>query len=856
MQPSTPRLALTALLLVGLALIARPDRAPEPAARESRTEPSDWWFAQRAYPAGEISPDKVADVRTEVLLRRGAPGTSANLGWRQEGPFNIGGRVTALAAKSGSDLLYMGAADGGVWRSTDGGVHWTNRSDGVSLTSIGALALHPGDTNVLLVGTGEANSSVDSYDGNGVWITRDGGATWATLGLGETRRIGAVRFDPLDPSRLYVGAMGSQFSTGPDRGFYRSTDGGATWQRTLFVNDSTGVSDIAVNPVHPDTIYASTWERVRHYTYRRAAGPGTGIWRSTDRGTTWNRLTSGLPVPGDNTGRIALAVAPSRPATVYAQLTTGVPGGYQGLGFYRSTDGGTNWARRDVGGAYTGAFGGFSWYFGAMAVDPLNADRVWALGVSILRSTDGGASWTNTTGSAHVDQHALWVDPSDTQHLIAGNDGGVYRSFDGGTNWSGSNDLPISQFYAGTVAAYDPGKIIGGLQDNNTVLTQNGPGSWFAVLGGDGFVPLLHPTRPDTLYSEFQFCCSGTGLWRSVNNGVSYSSPFGFTNTDRYNWSTPAAMSPTNPNVILVGSQRVYRSTDAGLTYSVISTDLTRALPAGLTFSTISALAISPIDPSLYYVGTDDGRVWRTDNAGGIWIEVTAGLPIRWVTRVVPDPFDAGVVYVTLSGFGQDELQAHVYRSDDRGASWASIQGDLPDLPANDLVPDPTDPRRLYLGTDFGVWTTHNQGKNWYELGAGMPLQAVADLEYHAASRRLFAFTHGRSTWSIDLNSLPVTAPGAPAPERLALSSPAPNPSRGIVHVRLEMGAPGMLEAQVLDVAGRRVRTLERGQRAAGAHVLEWDGRDERGAAIVAGVYYLRVRTGGGTQVRRIVRTR
>jgi photosystem II stability/assembly factor-like uncharacterized protein len=618
------------------------------------------------------------------------------------GPYNIGGRVTALAVAPGGSTVYLGSANGGVFRSDDGGVNWTSIFEHDFGFSIGALALEPGDPQTVYCGTGEANSAVDTYDGAGLYRTRDGGLTWQGLGLIETRRIARVAVDPSNTQRIYVAAMGTQFSTHSDRGLYRSEDGGQSWSKVLFVSDSTGCNDVVINPAHPETVYCATWERVRHYTYRRAYGPETGIWRSIDHGTTWTRLSTGLPAPSDDVGRIALAIAPSKPSIVYAQFTSGTALGYVGLGCYRTIDGGATWTRRDVAG-FTGIFGGFSWYFGDFGVDPTNSDIVYAMGVDFVRSTDGGANFASVLGAAHVDQHAIWIDPSNPDRVYLGNDGGFWSTTNAGSGsplWTHAVTLDISQFYGGAVDATNSSRLMGGTQDNNTVITSGSPTAWTPVLGGDGFNCLIDPVNTNVLIAEFQYCCSGGGPRRSTNGGASFASPSGIVSSDRFNWCTPLAMNPRNHNLILCGSQRVYRSTNNGVSYATLSGDLTTNTPSSLVYSTLTTLEVSLADTNVYYAGSDDGKVWRTINRGGLWTDVSAGLPVRWVTRVVADPLDPQVVYATLSGFGADEHVAHVYRSTNRGTSWASVAGNLPDVPVNDLVVDPSDTQRLYVATD------------------------------------------------------------------------------------------------------------------------------------------------------------
>jgi photosystem II stability/assembly factor-like uncharacterized protein len=832
--------------------------------RKAHDVAPDWFFAQRAYPLGTIPDGKMTAALEQARLDRASAALTTNLGtltWQLAGPKNIGGRITALAVVPGGTTAYFGAAMGGVFKSTNSGVNWTPVFDAYGSPSIGALAIDPNNSNVVYAGAGEANASVDSYDGEGVFRTTDGGTSWEAIGLAETRRIGAIAVDPSNSNRIYVAAMGSQFSTGPDRGLYRSEDGGATWNRTLFVNDSTGVTDIAINPAHPETVYCATWERVRHYTYRRAFGPGCGIWRSVNSGTTWTKLTTGLPASNDDMGRIGLAIAPTRPSMIYAQIVSGASLGYVGLGLYRSTDGGATWARRDVSGSsFPSSFGGFGWYFGEVAVSPFNSEVVYTCGQYLLRSNDGGQNFSNVTGNAHVDEHALWIDPTNPARVYLGSDGGFFSSTSGGSSWTQSLDTPITQFYAGAVDASNPARLLGGAQDNDCMQT-TGSVNWNSFsFGADGFVVLVDQVNPAVTFGEYQYGSYGAGPQRSVASGGAgtFASPSGFFGSDRFNWNAPYVMSALDHNTMLAASQRVYRSRNNGQSYSVISSDLTtNNLTSLLVYSTITALAISPVDSAVYYSGSDDGKVYCSKNSGQSWTDVSAGLPVRWVTRVTPDPVDPQGVYVTLSGFGMDERLSHVYHSVDRGTTWTSIASNLPDVPANDLLVDPANTSRLFLATDVGVYVSGNGGAYWYPLGQGMPIQAIVDLSLHPGARKLIAATHGRSQWTLDLNDLPVAVSDPLPPARLALALAGPNPFRDQARMTLDLSAPTSVRVAVFDALGRHVRDIADGALPAGRHAIAWDGRDARGVEAPGGVYYVRALAGTyGSQVKRLVKVR
>jgi hypothetical protein len=861
LAPLAGLIALAALWTATPHAVTHPAPGSEP--EDSRGLESDWFVAQRAFPDATIPHERYLEAlerakvdRAALSLRaRGDAAMSGGLTWQLAGPTNIGGRITAIASVAGGNPAYIGSANGGVFKSTNGGVNWTPIFDVFGIPSIGAITIDPSSSSTIYVGTGEANSSVDSYDGAGIYRSDDAGQTWRNLGLMATRRIARIAVDPSDPSRIFVAAMGTQFSTSPDRGLYRSEDGGQTWSQVLFVSDSTGACDVAINPAHPETLYCATWERVRRATYRRAYGPECGIWRSVDHGSTWSQLTSGLPLPSDNLGRIGLAIAPSRPSTVYAQITSGASGGYVGIGFYRSLDGGNTWARRD-GGTYTGNFGGFSWYFGDVTVSPTNPDLVYSLGVALIQSSDGGVSWGNVASSTHADQHALWIDPSNTNRSYLGNDGGLFYAVSGIGSWTKSVDLPITQFYNGAIDPSNVSRLLGGAQDNSSIQTSGPVGSWTTMLGGDGFQCLVDPTNPNIVFAEYQFCSNGSGLLRSASGGSGgFVTPSGFVSSDRYNWDTPIAMDPQNHNVLLVGSQRVYKSTTNGSSYTAVSGDLTTNPVAQLTYGTISALEISPVDGTLYYAGTDDGRVWRSNNSGGSWTEISAGLPVRYVTHLTADPGNSSVVYITLSGFVSDEHVAHVYRSTDQGAHWNAIGAGLPNAPANDLVVDPAHLSTLFVATDVGVYATQDLGGDWFPLGNGIPIsQVVDDLTLHAASRTLVAATHGRSQWKLDLNGLSTDVPVASATATLSLSAPVPNPSRTLARFSIELARAARIDLAIFDPAGRRIATLMSGTMDAGRRETAWNGEDASGRRAPAGVYYVRAATPGAVMTRRLVR--
>jgi photosystem II stability/assembly factor-like uncharacterized protein len=862
-------LALLALSLAGLASIRR-SAGPGGASRLARTapgefeevgkRPNDWFHVQRAFPAAEIplgahrrALDQALAMRdSQARAEAGGEAKVASLAWDLAGPTNIGGRITAIGSHtSNPSTIYAGAADGGIWKSVNAGVNWTPVFDGWGSQSIGALVVAPSDPALVYVGTGEANASGDSYDGDGVHVTHDGGDSWQYLGLAETRRIGKIALDPTNPERIYVAAAGPLFSKDGNRGVYRSTNGGFTWERTLFVSDSTSAIDVLVEPGSPQNVYAAMWERIRRANHRRVGGFTSGIYKSTDFGVTWTLLTNGLPASGPTVGRIGLSAAVTAPGTLVAYYCDH-PGNFMGV--YRTTDAGASWARMNDG-ALSGITGGFGWYFGQIRIDPTNANRIFVLGVPLYRTTNGGSTWSSVGSGTHVDHHDLWIDPGLNTRVYEGDDGGVFVSANGGSAWTKSFNLPITQFYAITVDHLNPLQRLGGTQDNGTLRTSTGSLSdWQNIYPGDGFYCLVDPTNSNVIFAEYQY----GGLGKSTDGGFGFvDAVTGINSGDRRNWSTPVVMDPNNPQIMYYGTYRMWRSVNGATTWSSISPDLTLGNdPGNLEFGTITTIAVAKTNPSVIYAGTDDSQVWVTQNLGLNWTNVAGALPDRWVTRVAVDPTDAGIAYATISGYRNDEYLPHVFRTTDFGASWSDISGSLPESPLNALIVDPANPATLYVASDVGVFVTYDTGASWTPLGSsGLPPAVVSDLALHAPTRTLYAGTHGRSMYSYALPASPTDVGPGPtiaSGSGLSVGAPTPNPVRERTRVTLALARETEVHAAVFDVSGRRVRDLGRRLLPAGAHAIEWDRADDGGTRVATGTYVLRVAAGPLAETRKL----
>jgi photosystem II stability/assembly factor-like uncharacterized protein len=706
--------------------------------------PHDFMFMQRAYPSGEIKTEAYAEAigwKKEQLER-----SSGNISWEFVGPTNIGGRITDIEIPiDQAQTYYVGAASGGIFKTIDAGANWTPIFDDQEMLSIGDMEISKNDTDILWVGTGEVNAGGGSlaYDGDGIYRSSDGGITWEIKGLPDVGSIGKIVIDPNDDNTLYVGAMGPLFRDDTNRGVYRTTDGGDTWDQVLFVSPITGVIDMAIHPSNGNIVYAASWERIRRPEMRQYGGATSGLHRTLDGGDTWNEMTTGLPGNPSEKGRISIDISQSNPNVLYVRYAD-ANGSIQGV--YRTANGGDTWTEVNSS-QLTNV--GFHWWFRGIYVDPTDEDIIYNVDFVVQKSTNGGASWSGTFPNVHVDQHALAFNASVAGEVLLGNDGGFYKSTNNGSSSLKDNTLPISQFYRFYVDPQNFNKIYGGTQDNNTIRTTTGGlNDWSAIFGGDGFQPLVDEDNTSVIYALSQ----NGNLGKSTNDGASFSSALnGIPGADRNNWDTPIAFDPNNSQVLYYGTQRVYRTTNAAGNWTAISPDLTNGSGGGnLTFGTIISIEVSPFDSDLIYVGTDDGNVWRTDDGGSNWINLSATLPDRWVTKVKVNPIETDKVYVTFSGYRYGEDLGHVYYSEDRGDTWIDMTTNLPDIPVNDI--EISFFAGILLATDIGVMQVDTEGGNWQPFGENMPSVVVTDLHYAASDigfKTLYAATYGRSAYKI-----------------------------------------------------------------------------------------------------------
>jgi photosystem II stability/assembly factor-like uncharacterized protein len=710
----------------------RPVRGP--------SAPAEHRFLQKTY-RGEELPRHAYDIAAGEAAR--LPITGGR--WNLVGPTNIGGRIVDIALDlRRRDTLYVAAASGGLWRSTDAGATFAPAWPEDLTQAMGAVAAAPDGT--LYAGTGEANPGGGSltYTGTGVYRSTDGGASWTAVGLGDSGAIGHIAIDPRDQRRIFVAATGSLFNPGGERGVYRSDDGGASWTRVLAgATDTTGATEVMFDPADPQRMFAVMWDHRRQPNQRTYSGVGSGVYRSTDGGVIWQRVDSLVPAAPD-LGRIGLGIAPSDPSRMYAIVGRGPLSNNFFDGFYASADGGDTWTRLPDNPALADSQSSYAWWFAKVWVDPDDAAHVHVAGIALLTTRDGGQTWTADEESIHVDHHAMVWDPRYPSRVYLGNDGGTYRSdADGDGGWIKASYEPYTQFYSAAITPQDPSRVSGGTQDNGNLRSWNGP-AFNEYVGGDGEENLINPTEVGNVFACYQY----GNCYRSVDGGDTNEFFGDRTTSSRRNWFTPVQFDPSDPNVLYYGGNQLNRSTDNGATWTPISPDLTGGPGQdAYPFGTITTVAAAASDPRTLYVGTDDGRVWVTRDLGATWGLVLSGQP--WVTRVAVDEGDAATVYVTLSGYRSGSYRPHVLVSRNSGASWTDLSGDLPQAPVNDVVLGRSG--TVFVATDQGVFVSRPSPlfNRWLRLGRGLPLVPVDDIEYDPGRGRLVAATFGRSIYEL-----------------------------------------------------------------------------------------------------------
>jgi len=837
----------------------------------------------------------VAAITLQPSAAQEPPDLSGALRWRNIGPFR-GGRVTAVAGIASQPLVYyMGATGGGVWKTDDAGLTWSNVSDGFFHTgSVGAVAVSQSNPNVVYVGMGEGCLRGNLSAGDGVYKSTDAGKTWRHVGLGDSSQIGRLQVHPTNPDIVYVAAIGHPYGPNAERGVFRSKDGGSSWQKVLWVNEKTGAADIAMDATNAQVLYATTWQVLRTPWDIYSTGPGGGLYKSTDGGDTWTKLTAGLP--SGTLGKIGVAVSPANPQRVWATVEADARGGV-----YRSDDAGRTWQLLNDDFNMTAR----QYYYGHIFADPVDANTMYTFCAKFFyKSTDGGKTYTNVQ-TPHSDYHDLWIDPKDPRRMVNGSDGGASVTFNGGRSWSSMDNQPTAQFYAVIADHGTPYRVYGSQQDNTTVSIAsrtNGAGitehDWHSVGGGESGYLAPTPANPPvifggsyfglmTRYDERTSESQNITVWPDYNGGrtaadVKY----------RFQWTYPIIVSPHDGNTVYTAAQFVFRSMNGGRSWETISPDLTRNDTAKQKggrleeyYSTIFTMAESPKEKGVIWTGSDDGLIQLTRNGGRAWQDVTppAIQPYTRINIIDASPHDPATAFVAANRYQLDDFHPYIFKTTDYGRSWQAIANGIPERSFVRVVRE--DPQRrnlLYAGTETGVYFSLDGGSRWQSLQLNLPVVPITDLT--VKDNDLIASTQGRAFWILDdvtpLHGLGdavstaahLFAPRDAARARRAGFGRAPNgigqnPPAGAV-ITYWLGRAQGVTLEVVDSKGVVVKTVtdrDRNGPAAttGIHRFTWDmrypdahgldggtflaGGNLRGPVAVPGTYQVRLTTGGQT---------
>jgi photosystem II stability/assembly factor-like uncharacterized protein len=733
------------ILLIALALIATPVLAKTKVTEE---------------------PDKENDAPMSAK-------TFSGLEMRNIGPSINSGRVSDFAVHpEAHHIVYAATASGGLWKTANAGITWTPIFDKEKSYSIGCVTLDPTNANVVWVGTGENNSQRSVAFGDGVYKSLDGGQNWENVGLEDSEHIGMITIDPRDSDVVYVAAQGPLWQPGGDRGVYKTNDGGETWERVLHVSDDTGVNEVHMDPRNPDVLYASAYQRRRHVWTLIDGGPESAIYKSIDAGATWRKLTEGLPKV--DMGKIGLAVSPANPDFIYAVIEAQ----RDKDGTFRSTDRGESWSKM------SDYVSGSPQYYNELVPDPVDPDRVYSMDTFLNVSVDGGKTFKRVgEKKKHVDNHAMWIDPDNPKHFLVGCDGGIYESFDRGANYRFFENLPITQFYRVSVDNSKPFYYVyGGTQDNNSMggpsrtLHRSGISNedYFITTGGDGYETVVDPTNSDIIYSQSQY--GGLVRYDRASGEQVDIQPQEEPGeaAHRWNWDSPLIISPHSPTRLYYACQRLYRSDDRANSWTAVSGDLSRKIdPNSLpvfgeiqsidavaknistsNYGNIVSLTESPLVEGLIYVGTDDGLIQVTEDGGASWrvVDQVPGVPkMTYVSRLEASQHAGDTVYATFNNKKQGDFKPYVFVSRDRGQTWASITGDLPEREiVYSLMQDHVKPELLFVGTEFGLYFTVDEGAHWFRLKGGLPTIQVRDIDIQRTENDLALGTFGRGFYILD----------------------------------------------------------------------------------------------------------
>ncbi len=737
--------------------------SPDEIRMEEKLYPFDDYFEKKNFP--ETTFDHLAYFDALKKVSRETDVQKSVGEWITQGPGNIGARINTIAVNpKNTDEMYLGFSTGGLFRTSDGGENWESIFEENLFYAISAIQIDPNDENIIYIGTGDHNISGYPFTGDGVYKSIDKGTTWQAMGLAEESIISRLAISQSNSQVIYAAAMGIPFERNDKRGLYKSIDGGENWEKVLFVNESTGIIDLIIDPTDDNIVYAASWTRIRSNLESIITSDDAHIYKTTDGGVTWTRLEGGLP--SENVTRIGLSMSGQDNNILFASYSgpdgrdSCSTGGDDLTGIYKTENGGDTWkdilGPDDSDGLPCRVQGGFAWYFGQVRVNPNNDDDIFVLGVDMYRTLDGGQTWNIAAPpwwqyDVHADKHDLvFVEDK----AILATDGGAYRASETEQDWIDIENIPTTQFYRVAYNPHNPDLYYGGAQDNgSTGGNAETINEWERIFGGDGFQMAFNPDNPDIYYVETQ----RGNISATFDGGNSYSSvSFGIEGNKA--WDMPYFISEQNTDIIITGSDRVYEVYVDPLGYDVITTQLSERLTDpdlnGLTYS-ISTVEQSPLNSDILYAGTQDGWVWSTTDYGANWEKVDNGLPRRYISNIKASQVSENRVYCSITGYKYNDFIPHVYMSEDNGTNWVSINGDLPELSVNDLyILREGGDEVIFAGTDGGIYYTTDMGQSWQRLGLNMPAVPTYDMDYNVAKNELVAGTYGRGILSFDLDQV------------------------------------------------------------------------------------------------------
>lgn len=766
-------------------------------------EPNEHMLLLRSYPDAQFDFEAFqnAQMSAYVANQNNQSKSSRSISWNIEGPGNIGGRFNCLAVHpTNSNIIYAGAATGGIFKTNDGGATWNPIFDSQPFIAIGCITIDNLNPNTIWVGTGDANISGLCYIGDGIYKSTDAGATWVNMGLNNQKVFSKICVDPTNSNVIYAASMGQPFVRDNNRGLYKSTDGGSSWNSILFVSNQAGIIDMVINPTNPQVLYVSSFTRIRNNLEAIAAGTDSKIWKTINGGANWNVLSNGLPTY--SLSRIGLTIFSANPNILYTVITDST----QYLqGIYKTVDAGATWTSIDITNLSPSIYNGYGWYFGKIYVNPSNSNQIYVLGVDSYTTSDGGNSWNPATPpwwqyDVHGDHHYM--------HFINGNtillctDGGIYKTTDNCNTWTDIENIPVNQVYHSNENPTILEDYWCGVQDNGTTNgNSSNINSWPRVYGGDGFQSYVDPITNNVIYAETQW----GGIVFSDDGGFNfYDCTNGINVSDQTNWDMPYIISSFDHTILYSGTNQVYKMLGAPYgTWSSISGDLTDGLDNNLNdLHTITTISESPLNPNIIYAGTADANVWNTLNGGNTWNNVTGSLPVRYVTCVCASPNLTNNIYVTHSGYRDGDNFSHIHKSINSGNSWIDISGDLPSFAINNVLVSNLNENIIFIASDAGVYYTTDGGVIWLRLGNNMPMMPVFEIEFNTAHTKIIASTFARSVQTIDITGITTGINEAGVDSEIFVF---PNPASDYIKINLKTNTT--VEYSIFNLNGKLVKS-------------------------------------------------